>query len=306
MYQQNPLGQEPLLHPQYQNQNQQMNQQFAQQNNQQYLQVQNQNQYNPPASQNQILCFPNGQEILHPGLLYCEQNLRRRNICDDNSIAISNLMILLQLILAQLPLRFTSLQVVGNSNIYSIQFCEEKIIRPLITENTHVNEQIIRNSYVVNSSTILSSKLKSYSIVAIALQLVTSVYLICLNLVYFNNKYSYINSIGSANIIYICQIVLILITLILFLVATVKNYPRLVQYTYFANLINQLFICAEICCSFIIGYQYMDAYLANLYISMAPIILLLISTLIIKYIQINQVKLLVLIGQIDKNEFSKL
>ncbi|KAL4459486.1 hypothetical protein ABPG74_018099 [Tetrahymena malaccensis] len=308
-YQQNHQGQEPLLHPQYQEQNQQINQQYAHQNYQQYPQIQNQNQYNqynPPASQNQIVCFPNGQQIVDPGLLYCEQNVRRRNICEDNSLAITNLLILLQLISAQLPLRFTSLQVAGNSNIYSSQFCEEKIIRPLVAENTNINEQVIRNSYVIQSSFILSSKIKSYSIISIAIQLVTSIYLIVMNLVYFNNQYSYINSIGSANIIYICQIVLILIAIIILLIATLKNYPTLVQYSYFANVINQLFVTAEVCCSFIIGYNYMDAYLANLYISFGPIILLLISTIVTKYIQIYQVKLLVLICQLDKKEFSKL
>ncbi|EAR95989.2 transmembrane protein, putative (macronuclear) [Tetrahymena thermophila SB210] len=230
LYQQNSSGQQPLLNPQYQDQNQQVNQQFAQQNYQQYNQLQNQNQnaqYNPPAPQNQIMCFPNGQQILDPALLYCQQSIRKRNICDDNSTAVTNLMILLQLILAQLPLRFTFLQVAGNSNIYSSQFYEEKIIRPLITENTHVNEQIIRNSYVAYCSQILSQGMKSYSIFVIATLLVAIGYLAGMNLMYFNNKYSYINSIGSVNIIYICQIVFIIINLILFIFATLKSVAAL-------------------------------------------------------------------------------
>ncbi|EWS74340.1 transmembrane protein, putative (macronuclear) [Tetrahymena thermophila SB210] len=185
----------PLLNQEYQVQNQQNN--YLSYNQ---LQVQN-DQQNQNNRQNQIINFSNGQEMIDPDFLYCKQSMINKS-CNDKRRQVEKLSTLLSQVLSQLPLSFTSIQLIGKANIYSGLYCEEKIIKPLIAENTHVNEFLIRNGYVVNCCNILCSTIKSQSFIAVAILLSTLLYQSLLDFIYFNNTYSHINSIDSLRVLH--------------------------------------------------------------------------------------------------------
>ncbi|EAR90726.1 transmembrane protein, putative (macronuclear) [Tetrahymena thermophila SB210] len=260
------------------------------------LQIQNL----PFHPQDQMICFPSGQEIVNPEVLYCKQKIRGLN--SEIKIQIQYLFILLQILIAQLPLRFTFIQLICKSNIYSSQFCENKILKPLIAENVHISEQVIRGSYVAYCGKELSLNIKFQSIISIINLLVTLIFLITANLVIFNIKYSQSNAIIYLNAIYISQTIFYLIIIALFLVGTFKCNPKFVYAAYFIGILSLSLAALQLCFSFIFSNDSTGAQIYNAVSSLASTLLIYLSTRAIKAVYTDLVKLLVLLSQIDQKQ----
>ncbi|KAL4459485.1 hypothetical protein ABPG74_018098 [Tetrahymena malaccensis] len=292
-----------LINQQYSAQNQLNNIQYAQSN---YNQIQSQyGQQNNMSSWNEVTNLSKSLEMIEPDFLYCKQSMINQS-CNDKTKQVQNLSILLQQVLSQLQLRFISIQLISKVNMYSGLYCEEKIIRPLINDNIHLDELVIRNGYVVNCCNILCSKMKSQALAAVVILFFTLLYQFLFDFIYYINTYSYINRISNVNFVFISQFSITSIIFILFLFSTLTFNIKILYACYILSIVNQLMVATEVSCSFIVGQEDSNAVFAYLYISFGLLALLLISCIIIKHIQINQVKLLVLVSNMEQNEFSKL
>ncbi|KAL4435528.1 hypothetical protein ABPG74_020304 [Tetrahymena malaccensis] len=254
----------------------------------------------PQNPEGQMICFPSGQEIVNPEVLYCKQQFRALN--SEQKIQIQYLYILLQILIAQLPLRFTFIKLIKESNIYSSQFYENKILKPLIDENVHISEQVIRGSYVAYCCKELSLNIKFQSVVSIINLLATISFLIVANLVIFNIKYSESNSIIFLNTIYASQTVIYLIIINLFLIGTAKCNPKLIYASYFIGILSLIISAVQLCLSFIFRNGSTDAIIYNTVSSVASTFLIYLSTRAIRFVYSNLVKLLVLLSQIDQTQ----
>ncbi|KAL4486868.1 hypothetical protein ABPG72_009632 [Tetrahymena utriculariae] len=257
-------------------------------------------QYLPCHPEGQIICFPSGEEIVNPEVLYCKRNIRGLN--SETKILIQYLYILLQILIAQLPLKFTFIQLIYKSNIYSSQFCEKNVLKPLVAENLHVSEQVIRGSYVAYCCKELSSNIKCQSVVSIVNLFLTISFLIAAKLVIFNIKYSENYDKIYLNAIYISQTAFFSIVISLFLVGTFKCNPKLIQAAYFIGILSLFFAALQLCLSFIFRNDSMGALIYNIVSSIASTFLIYLSTRAIRCVYTDLVKLLVLLSQIDQKQ----